>query len=68
MERESFVFYSSFYDAIELLPAEQKLQAYEAICKYGIRGEKPKEENGVVAAMFSLIQPQLDKDRKIEEK
>ena len=34
MERETFVFYRSYFDAIELLSKKNRLLAYEAIAKY----------------------------------
>lgn len=41
MERDGFVFYKSFMDAIELIPTtEAKLEAYQAICNYGLHGEE----------------------------
>lgn len=41
MERDGFVFYKSFMDAIELIPTtEAKLEAYQAVCTYGLHGEE----------------------------
>lgn len=41
MERDGFVFYKSFMDAIELIPTtEAKLEAYQAVCSYGLHGEE----------------------------
>ncbi len=36
MERETFVFYRSYFDAIELLSKKNRLLAYEAIAKYAL--------------------------------
>jgi hypothetical protein len=33
--KESFVFYRSFYEAIQMLPSEDRLQIYDAISELG---------------------------------
>ncbi|MCL1995135.1 MAG: DUF6291 domain-containing protein [Defluviitaleaceae bacterium] len=53
--RDSFVFYRSFYEAIEELPDyETKAMIYSAICKYALTGEED-ELTGVPKAFFLLI-------------
>ena len=57
---DSIVFYRSFFEAVEdLEDSEAKLQAYQAIFRYGLDG---KETNlkGAVKAIFRLIKPQID--------
>ncbi len=63
MERESFVFYRSFYDAIKDLPDEESLCLFQIICKYALYGEEP-DVNGVGRAMFTLIRPQIDANNR----
>lgn len=57
---ESFVFYESFVDAIETLPAEDQLKAYRAISRYATKGEEPTPALGVAYAIFLMAKPQLD--------
>lgn len=57
--QESFVFYASFLDAIDLLDDEQsELQVYRAIANYGLRG-KETPMNKTARMLFTLIRPQL---------
>lgn len=39
MKKESFIFYRSFFNAIEKLSKRNKLIAYEAVVKYGLNQE-----------------------------
>lgn len=59
-ERESFVFYSSFYHAIELFPDETRLRLFRTICEFAIKNNDISEElNNTEKAIFELIKPQL---------
>ena len=59
MGKESFVFYRSFYEAIEKLKKSDQLKLYSHICRYAL-GEKTDDIDGVPAAIFDLIKPQID--------
>lgn len=59
MEKESFVFYKSFYTALSALPDDLRLKLYDMISTYALFGEE-LECNGVEKAVFSLIKPQVD--------
>lgn len=59
-QRDSFVFYYSFYDAIQTLSNKNKLIAYEAIMKYAIRQEMPENLPKQVLAIFKMAKPLLD--------
>lgn len=59
MKRESFVFYRSFFESIEKLSKKDKLTLYSHLCRYAL-GEKTEEIEGVPAAIFDLIKPQID--------
>ena len=63
MERESFVFYKSFYTAANNLTPEDKAVLFDAICEYGLYGKVP-ELQGALAGMFELLKPQLDKNNQ----
>ena len=59
--KESFVFYRSFYEAIEELENDkQKAEAYRIACEYGLNHRKIKSEFYGVRIAFRLIEPQLD--------
>lgn len=59
MKRNSFVFYRSFFEAIEKLKKNDKLTVYSYLCKYAL-GEEVGELDGVPAAIFDLMKPQID--------
>lgn len=59
MERESFVFYRSFFDAISCLTKEQKADCLDAIAKYALDGELV-EMDGIIKALFLCMKPQID--------
>lgn len=59
MKRDSFVFYTSFSDAISELDEASRLAVYEAIVQYASTGDMP-ELSGVPKAIMTLIKPQID--------
>ena len=63
MARDSFIFYRSFYDAINELPKENQADTYSAIAKYALDQEET-ELTGIPKAIFSLVKPQLDANYK----
>lgn len=63
MKRDSFIFYRSFFEAIETLNEKDQLIIYKAICGYGIDGIEP-ELTGLNNSIFTLIKPQLNSNNK----
>lgn len=63
-KRESFVFYRSFYDAIEKLPDECRLAILDALIKYATRGEETEIDDVVAAGFFTAFCPQIDANNK----
>jgi hypothetical protein len=59
MERESFVFYRSFFESISCLTKEQKADCLDAIAKYALDGEVI-EMDGIIKALFLSMKPQID--------
>lgn len=62
-QRESMVFYRSFWEAIRTLPPEDQAQLYDAIFSYSLdfkEPELPKKLEG----FFTLIKPQLEANLK----
>lgn len=67
MGQDSFVFYRSFYEAIKEIDEEAtRLAILEALCDYAIFGEEP-ELRGTASALFKLMRPQIDANRKRRE-
>ena len=64
---ESFVFYRSFADALEDLPAEQFKEVMMALCAYGLDGTMPELEDPTSMAMLKLMKPQIDANQKRRE-
>ena len=60
MERESFVFYRSFYEGIKELPRDIQGEVLTAIMEYGLNGVTTEKQKQITKAMFALIKPQLD--------
>lgn len=63
---EGFVFYGSFMKALATLPDEERLQAYDAICRYALYDEEPSC-TGAALGMFYMAQPQIDANRRRRE-
>lgn len=62
-ERESMVFYKSFFEAIEDLPGEEFKKCASAILNYGLNGILP-ETTGFEKAIMTLVKPQIDKNNQ----
>jgi hypothetical protein len=61
--RDSFIFYRSFFESTLPLNKEEKAELFDAICRYALDAEQINLQ-GFPQAMFSLIKPQLDANRK----
>ena len=66
VNRQSFVFYDSFYKAMSYLNDKEKIQYIDAICNYSLYGITIDMEIKI-EAMFSLIKPQIDANIKKRE-
>ena len=66
INRKSFVFYDSFYQAMSYLDDKEKIQYIEAICKYSLYGITI-DMDLKIEAMFALIKPQIDANIKKRE-
>lgn len=62
-QRDSFVFYRSFFEAIQALRPEERADAYAAICDYALNGAVPRIAGGS-AAVFLLSRPILDSNQR----
>ena len=66
VNRQSFVFYDSFYKAMSYLNDKEKIQYIDAICNYSLYGITI-DMDIKIEAMFSLIKPQIDANIKKRE-
>lgn len=68
-DENSFVFYRSFYDVVNLIPdAAMRCRAYTAICEYAFNGTEPTEADDVLVRMvFTQAKPQIDANNKRRE-
>ena len=64
MQRESFVFYRSFYDAILDLDAEQTRMLLIAVCERALNWTDVEISDKVARMAMNLIRPQLDANTK----
>lgn len=63
MARDSFVFYRSFYEALQNVPKKHRTEVYEAVFEYAFESREPSL-SGVPRALWELIRPQLDASQK----
>lgn len=57
-ERESFVFYRSFFEALQDIKDKERLKIYDAICELALNGNDTKM-TGISKTVFTLIRPQI---------
>lgn len=61
-QRNTFIFYRSFYEAAKCLPPEIRVAVYDAIISYALDGVIEDNLDGVPRALFVLMRPVLDTD------
>ena len=66
VNRQSFVFYDSFYKVMSYLDDKEKIQYIDAICNYSLF-DITIDMDLKIEAMFSLIKPQIDANIKKRE-
>ena len=62
-EKESFVFYASFYEALQDLKDKDRLKMYDAICELALNSKETKM-TGLTKTIFTLIKPQILANQK----
>lgn len=63
MERDSFIFYRSFHEAIKCLSDEEAVKCFRAITTYALDGEEI-EIDGAAKAIFITVKPQIDANNR----
>lgn len=61
--RESFIFYRSFYEAIKDLPKKNQLEIFTSICEMSLNFQEI-ELKGLSGTIFKLIKPQIEANNK----
>lgn len=56
-QRESFIFYRSWHEAIKCMSEKVQVQIYSAICDYALDGKEPENLCKEAQGMFLLVQP-----------
>ena len=64
MERNSFIFYRSFYEALKDLPQDMQGTIFVAIMEYALNGKLVNIDDPVTRSIFTLIRPILDNSLK----
>ncbi len=59
MDRDSFIFYRSFYEAAKPLSKANRAELFDCICEFALNQTETKPKP-IVEAMFNLIRPQLE--------
>lgn len=57
-EKDSFVFYRSFFEALQDLKDKERLKVYDAICDLALN-ENDTKLTGIAKTIFTLIRPQI---------
>ncbi len=57
-EKDSFIFYRSFFEALQDLKDKERLKVYDAICKLALN-EIDTDLTGIPKTVFTLIKPQI---------
>jgi len=60
IKKKSFVFYISYFEAIQTLSQKHRLIAFEAIAKYALYGEEPVNLPLRVLAILKMSIPNID--------
>ena len=62
--REGFLFYRSFAQAMNGLPAEDYKKLMLILIDYALDGVEPEEMSGIAESMFILMKPQIDANNR----
>lgn len=63
MPRDSFIFYRSFFDTINIVPEGERLSVYHAIIDYALNDVEPSD-NMFERLVFTSVKPQIDANNK----
>ena len=55
-----FVFYRSFWDAINEMDDAEQLEMFHALCRYALNGTAPNFDSTIQRAVFAVMKPVID--------
>ena len=55
-----FVFYRSFWDAINEMDDAEQLEMFHALCRYALDGTSPNFDSSIQRAVFAVMKPVID--------
>lgn len=58
-----FTFFASYYDSVEHLGKDIKIEFFDALLKYALRDEIPDKLSPTVQALFIMAKPNVDKSK-----
>ncbi len=64
IQRDSFVFYSSFYTSLDKLHGEEFEECVRALAEYALTGKKRRLTSSVSAVYFNMAIPQIDSNNR----
>lgn len=59
-QRDSFVFYRSFFEAVSCMPPKVQAEVYPAIVDYALNGKEPEQLSAIAKGVFILVKPLID--------
>ena len=65
--RKSFIFYASWWEAIEDFPRDVQGDVLTAIVEYGLYGETTKQLKKIASTILNLVKPQIDANNECHE-
>ena len=54
----------SFYEAMKILPDNDRLQLYDGLCEYSLNGSEPETLSPMANSLFLLMRPNIDSSNK----
>ena len=64
INRETCVFYASWFDAIETMPEAAQSEAYRAVLSYALRGEETAKQGAMTKLIMAMVKPVIDSNNK----
>ena len=62
MERDSFIFYRSFWSAIKVQSKEIQQEVLQCVIEYALEGKLPQDAGPITLSMFALMRPVIDRN------
>ncbi len=59
-QRDSFIFYRSFFEAVSCMPPKVQAEVYPAIVDYALNGKEPEQLSAIAKGVFILVKPLID--------